>query len=523
MHFASLNLPRGERIKVRGNKEKLTMKKETFRHIFPFFLFLADVVIIFSSFLLAYWVRFYSPLIKIVPVTKGIPPLLFYLFGSIFVVVVWVAVFNAYGLYKSTRPKSAFDEFYLLAKSATLGFLVVLAFTFFYRSTSYSRATLTASWILGMILLCVERRIMAKVERQFMKKGYGVKKAIIVGTGEMGLSLYKKWKGNPQLGYQLIGLIPTQELNSYTPHPNPLPRGERELSESSSLSINQTVNTSGEADKPILGSIDDLSQIIKNNNVELVILALPLSYHQKMMEIILSCEDLKVEFQIVPDMFELMATRAKVLSLDGIPLISLGRTPLEGWNRISKRALDLTISTTGLVLFSPLFALLAILIKLDSKGPAFYRQERLGRDGKRFVQYKFRSMIKNAEEKTGPVFAREDDPRRTKVGVFLRRNNLDELPQLFNVLRGDMSLVGPRPERQFFVDKFKEGIPRYFLRHKVKSGITGWAQVNGLRGNTPIEERTKYDLFYVENWSLAFDIKIVLLTLKDWFSSRNAY
>lgn len=410
-----------------------------------------------------------------------------------------MAVFNAYGLYKSTRPKSAFDEFYLLAKGATLGFLVVLAFTFFYRGTSYSRATLVAAWILGIILLYGERRIMAKLERGFIKRGYGVKKAVIVGTGEMGLSLYRKWKENPQLGYQLIGLV----------------EGEGKYE-------NQT-NPADSVDIPVLGTIDDLSRIIKDENVELVILALPLSYHQRIMEIILSCEDLKVEFQIVPDMVEIMAARAKVVSLDGIPLISLGRTPLEGWNRMVKRSLDITLSSAGLASLSPVFATLAILIKLDSKGAVFYKQERLGRDGKRFVQYKFRSMIENAEEKTGPTFAQDDDPRRTKMGAFLRRNNLDELPQLFNVLKGDMSLVGPRPERKFFVDKFKEGIPRYFLRHKVKSGITGWAQVNGLRGNTSIEERTKYDLFYVENWSLAFDIKILLLTLKDWFSSKKAY
>ena len=475
------------------------MKKETFRHIFPFFLFLTDVIIIFSSFLLAYWVRFYSPLTEIVPVTKGIPPLSFYLYGSIFVVVVWVAVFNTYGLYKSTRPKTAFDEFYLLAKGATLGFLIVLAFTFFYRGTSYSRATLVASWILGIVLLYGERRIMAKLEYLFTKRGYGVKKAIIVGTGEMGLSLYKRWKENPQLGYQLIGLV-----------------------EAGGKPENQT-NLVDCPDIQVLGTINDLSRLIKEENVELVILALPLSYHQRIMEIILGCEDLKVEFQIVPDMFEIMAARAKVVSLDGIPLISLGRTPLEGWNRILKRSLDVTLSYAGLVLLSPVFAILAILIKLDSKGPVFYKQERLGRDGRRFVQYKFRSMIENAEKKTGPVFAQEDDPRRTKIGGYLRKYNLDEFPQLFNVLKGDMSLVGPRPERRFFVDKFKEGIPRYFLRHKVKSGITGWAQVNGLRGNTSIEERTKYDLFYVENWSLAFDIKILLLTLKDWFSSKNAY
>jgi len=378
-------------------------------------------------------------------------------------------------------------------------FELVLAFTFFYRGTSYSRATLVASWILGIILLYVERRIMAKLERLFTKRGYGVKKAIIVGTGQMGLSLHERWKENPQLGFKLIGLV----------------GAGNELEDQN--------NTADSVHLPILGTMNDLSRIIKEESVELVILALPLSYHQRIMDIILSCEDLKVEFQIVPDMFEIMAARAKIVSLDGIPLISLGRTPLEGWNRMLKRFADVVLSAGGLIFLFPVFAVLAISIKLDSRGPVFYKQERLGRDGKRFIHYKFRSMIENAEEKTGPIFATEDDPRRTKVGTFVRKKNLDELPQLLNVLMGDMSLVGPRPERKFFVDKFKEGVPRYFLRHKVKSGITGWAQVNGLRGNTSIEERTKYDLFYVENWSLAFDIKILLLTLKDWFSSKNAY
>jgi exopolysaccharide biosynthesis polyprenyl glycosylphosphotransferase len=472
------------------------MKKESLKHIFPFLLFLADVLVIFSSFILAYWLRFHSPVTKLVPVTKGVPPLSFYLYGSVFVVVVWVAVFNAYGLYKSTRPRTGFDEFYLLAKGATLGFLMILAFTFFYRGTSYSRATLVASWILGMGLLYIERRLMTRLEHSLSKRGYGIRKAVIVGTGETGVSLFRKWSEKPQPGYLLAGLIETE------------------------CEVGNGQDLEG---IPVLGTLDDLWRLIQDQDVGLVILALPLSYHHQIMEIVLNCQDLRVEFQIVPDMLEMMAARAKVVSLDGIPLISVGRTPLEGWNRMLKRSLDLALSSTGLVLLSPVFALLAIMIKLDSAGSVFFRQERLGRDGRRFAQLKFRSMRQDAESKTGPVFATEDDPRRTKIGTILRRYNLDELPQLFNVMRGDMSLVGPRPERQFFVDKFKEGIPRYFLRHKVKSGITGWAQVNGLRGNTSIEERTKYDLFYVENWSLAFDIKILLLTLRDWFSPKNAY
>jgi exopolysaccharide biosynthesis polyprenyl glycosylphosphotransferase len=218
-----------------------------------------------------------------------------------------------------------------------------------------------------------------------------------------------------------------------------------------------------------------------------------------------------------------VALRAGVEDLDGIPVISLAESPIQGWNWVQKRTMDICLSASLLALAAMPFALIAALIKLTSKGSVFYEQERMGLDGKPFTIYKFRSMREDAEKETGPVWANPNDPRRTALGTILRRLSIDELPQLYNVLRGDMSLVGPRPERPNFVQKFKERIPQYMLRHKVKSGMTGWAQVNGWRGNTSIEKRIEHDLYYIENWTLGLDLKILWLTFSEVFLHRHAY
>jgi exopolysaccharide biosynthesis polyprenyl glycosylphosphotransferase len=216
---------------------------------------------------------------------------------------------------------------------------------------------------------------------------------------------------------------------------------------------------------------------------------------------------------VVPDLLQFIALRARLENLDGVPIISLNDVPLRGFNSVLKRGIDVVISSCALAGLSVPFAIIAALIKQTSKGPVFYKQERMGLDGKAFQVYKFRSMYPGAEDETGPIWARDDDPRCTPVGQWLRRMDLDELPQLWNVLRGDMSIVGPRPERPYFVEQFKHRIPQYMLRHKVKAGITGWAQVNGWRGNTSLEKRIEYDLYYIENWSVALDIKIMCLTV----------
>jgi len=344
-------------------------------------------------------------------------------------------------------------------------------------------------WFTSLILIYVARIILTKLETFLMKKGIGAKRTIIVGSREMGGNLYGRLSGRPQMGYQIVKFI--------------------------------CVNGEAQAGNG-WEHLDHLPKIIEQERIDLVLVALPLAYHQKISEMILDCDHLNVEFQIAPDLLELMAVKAQIVSVDRTPFISLGRTPLEGWNRFVKRSFDLACSTSGLIILSPIFLILSLIIKFNSPGPAFYRQERLGRDGKKFLMIKFRSMYTDSE-KDGPKNTSRQDPRRTKVGIILRKLSLDELPQLLNVFKGEMSLVGPRPERPIFVDKFREDIPRYFMRHKVKSGITGWAQVNGLRGDTSLEERTKYDLFYVENWSLGFDIKIILMTLRTLFRQKNAY
>ncbi len=230
-----------------------------------------------------------------------------------------------------------------------------------------------------------------------------------------------------------------------------------------------------------------------------------------------------VDILIVPDILQFVMLRAGLESLDGIPMINLAETPLSGWYAPVKRAADIIFSVLGMLILSPLLAAIAVAIKLSSPGPIIYRQERISLDGTLFEMFKFRSMRTDAEDETGAVWASPDDPRRTRLGAFLRRTSLDELPQLFNILKGQMSFVGPRPERPIFVDQFREKIPRYMLRHKVKCGLTGWAQVNGWRGNTSIEKRIEYDIYYIENWSLSFDLKIVWLTLRNGFVNKHAY
>jgi exopolysaccharide biosynthesis polyprenyl glycosylphosphotransferase len=273
----------------------------------------------------------------------------------------------------------------------------------------------------------------------------------------------------------------------------------------------------------VIGKLAELPDRVREAQADRVFIALPGADHETLLHLIKTCEDLRVDFRMLPDLFEIITTRVSADVIDGIPLVGVRRSQLTGVARVLKRSFDLGVSLVLLVLLSPLMLVLAAVIKLTSLGPIFYRQERVGRDGLVFTVLKFRSMVLDAEAATGPVFTAPDDARRTGVGRFMRRFSLDELPQLINIIRGEMSLVGPRPERPFFVERFSAEIPRYLERHQVQPGVTGWAQVNDLRGDTSIANRTIYDIYYIENWSLVLDIKILLLTMGRVFLHRHAY
>jgi Undecaprenyl-phosphate glucose phosphotransferase len=262
---------------------------------------------------------------------------------------------------------------------------------------------------------------------------------------------------------------------------------------------------------------------VDERGVDTVFLALPLEAHHTMLSVLQEVGRTIADVRVVPDLLQHITFRAGVEDMDGLPVVHLTQVPLTGWMSLVKRTLDIAISASALVALAPLLALIAAAVRLSDRGPVFYRQRRMGLDGRPFDILKFRSMVVDAEERSGPTWASEDDARRTGVGAFLRSWSLDELPQLVNVFRGEMSLVGPRPERPEFVREFKEKFPQYMLRHRVRSGITGWAQVHGWRGNTSLSKRIEYDLYYIENWSLSLDIKILWMTLRHGFRHRNAY
>jgi exopolysaccharide biosynthesis polyprenyl glycosylphosphotransferase len=458
-----------------------------------------DVILLNAAFCTAYWVRFYSPFLGLIPVSKGIPPFSFYLKAFPAATIVFIYMFKLLGSYARRWRYDAMNEFFLLTRGTVAGMIALMALTFLLPSThsqaglKYSRITFMMVFPLVELYLMIGRLLSNAHEKRLFRKSRGKRKIMLIGTGETAARIARHVLHTPSLECEIIGFLTCPPEKS---------------------SASRIVD-------PILGGVEDFPNLIARGGVDEVILTNPGLDHDKVMELIMTCEKNLVQFRHVPDMFEIMTKQVDVVSFDGVPLVGIRHIPLHyPWNRFVKRCSDLVGSAAGLILSSPAVALAAIAIKLDSKGPVFYSQERCGEDGTCFRLYKLRTMAEDAEKDTGPVWATENDPRCTRVGAVLRKYNLDELPQLYNVLRGDMSLVGPRPERPHFVSRFTEDMPKYMIRHAVKSGITGWAQVNGLRGDTNIKARLRYDMYYLENWSILFDLKIILMTL---FARRNAY
>lgn len=440
-----------------------------------------------SAFLLAYLVRFYSGLIPLFH--HEIPPLAWYTGPLWVIVLVFFLFFRAAGLYATRRTFKPWAEVGIIAQGATLASIVLMALSFLYRDASYSRIVVTLAWGVTIVLVIGGRWLLRQGIALWLPQWRRRPRLLIVGTGPTAVHLVERLRG--QGSHELIGAVS-------------LP-GE--------TTVLQGI--------PLLGQQANLKQLLGARVADELVLANAEMPRPQVMDLIMQCEQEMVEFRMVPDLLGLLTTHVGVQNLDGIPLLGLRETPLsDPWNRFAKRTMDLLVASAGLILTAPLWLIIAIAIKRDSPGPIFYIQKRVGQNGQVFRMYKFRTMHPGAEDRTGPVWTTPDDTRRTRVGRILRRWNLDELPQLLNVLKGDMSLVGPRPERPHFVRQFKQDVPRYMARHRIRSGMTGWAQIHGLRGGTSIEERTKYDLYYLENWSVWLDCKIL------WRSSaamQNAY
>jgi len=459
--------------------------------LIPFLTVASDAIAAEAAFLFSYWLRFYSPATRLFPVTKGFPPLEAYVWGSLVAIVVWLFIFKSGGLYGARRAVHPLDEFYNVVKGVTVGLMVVMSATFFYRGFSYSRLVFIFLWICAILLVWIGRLGVLSLEHHLYRRKTNALRVALVGSGALGHAVFERLAKQPELGYSMVGFIGENDLL------------EKEL--------------------PWLGPMDQTAHILRRDRIDVVIATLAEDEAGRLVPLLKMSEGLNVEVFLVPDLVGMMTSRLRLQEIDGLPLLRLKEVPLAGWNGILKRAFDASLAGIGLVALAPVFLVAAIAIRLDSKGSIFYKQKRVGLDGHEFDLIKFRSMHEDAERETGPIWAQRDDPRVTRVGRFLRRFSIDELPQLWNVLKGEMSLVGPRPERPYFIDKFRGEIPRYLDRHRVKSGMTGWAQVNGLRGQAPIEERTKYDIYYIENWSLALDVKIILKTLWAVAFGKDSY
>jgi len=410
---------------------------------------------------------------------------------------VFVVIYFSQQMYQRRRPVTHLDELFKIIIYNTLTMLFTVALlTLLARDFQYHRAFVLLGAGLTIVYDTFGRVVHAQLQWLAQARGIGDDRVLLIGAGEIGQMLLQKITTHPKLGYQVVGVVDAG-------------KSERPLQE---------------LDAPLLGSLVDVPTLIDRYGIDEVIIGLPESSHQDLVNIISLCEREKVGIRVFPDVFQIMASEVTIGDLGGLPLLTIRDVALQGWKLAAKRGMDIIFSAVGLVLISPFMLLTALLVKLDSPGPVFYSQERMGLDARPFKIIKFRSMRHDAET-DGPGWTTPDDPRKTKLGVFMRRFNIDELPQLVNVLVGDMSLVGPRPERPVYVEQFRQIIPRYMDRHREKAGLTGWAQVNGLRGDTSIVERTKYDLWYIENWSIGLDIMILIRTVLQTIfgTNRNAY
>ena len=454
----------------------------------------SDAVLAMWAFILAYIIRFDF---GIIPLWKTRPPIENYTDLLEYVAILTPLAFHVHGVYRLRRGRSRVDDFFGVFVGSIIAVVFGIVATLYVQAyPSIAPTAQTGSfqvarsvWVLFLVLNVFFTYSTRAVVRELLERrwraGIGLKRILIAGAGDLGRLVADRILQHRELGYQVVGFLDDRAGGDHI--------GYRGL--------------------PLLGTLAEVGEIAQRERIDHLYVALPLEDHGKLLDLMEVTSREFIDVKVVPDVLQFIALRARLEDLDGIPIINVNDVPLQGLNAWIKRTIDIVLSAAALAVLALPMAIIALFVRWTSPGPVFYRQERMGLDGRPFAVYKFRSMHSDAEEITGPIWSPQNDPRITPLGKLLRRFDLDELPQFWNVLKGDMSIVGPRPERPFFVEQFKHRIPQYMLRHKVKAGITGWAQVNGWRGNTSLEKRIEYDLYYIENWSVSLDLKIMWLTV----------
>jgi Undecaprenyl-phosphate glucose phosphotransferase len=441
------------------------------------------------SWILAYHIRFDTGLI---PIKNEVPDISLCYGNLLQVLLVAFVAYRMTGQYEITRFRRLREEMASVLRGVGLMGLLVIAVIFGMHSPYESRTTMVVFMVLAFFTISFWRRSTWWAIQELRHLGYNQTFSIIVGSGRVARKTARGLRHAAWMGIKNIGFVEDQPSRWAD-------------------------------DLDILGTVDDLPKLIEKYRISHVFIALPMNRYHEARKVFDVLSQTLAEVRLVADVPEMAALSLTTTNLDGLPIVGLRESPHFGLNIFVKRAMDIALAAIGLVLLSPILALLAILVKLTSPGPIFYRQERCGLNGKPFMMLKFRSMRVDAEQQSGAVWTVKDDPRRTRFGTFIRKTSLDELPQLINVLKGDMSLVGPRPERPVFIQKFQKTIPNYTARHAVKAGITGWAQVNGWRGNTSLRKRIQYDLYYITHWTPWLDVKIMWMTVWQGLIHRNAY
>ncbi len=457
-------------------------------------LVLLDAIVIAAAYWFS-WFLWLSGYVKENDPGIGILSVETYFAALVAIVPGYLILYNTFDLYSSKRTAKTVYEIFNIIKANTVGLLAVMVVLYAINIPDFSRGMVGVFYGINIVAESLMRKSVRYVIRRMRRKGYNVKHILLVGYSRAGEEYINKIKANPEWGYEVCGI-----LDDHVPV-GAVYKGVR-----------------------VTGEIDALHTVLTDNQLDEIGITLSLSDYDRLEAIVKICEKSGVHTKFIPDYNSVIPSRPYLEDLDGLAVVNIRRVPLNNMaNMLIKRLVDIAGAVVAIVLCSPFMLTAAIAVKMTSRGPLIFKQERVGLHNKPFQMYKFRSMEvqSDADEKKG--WTVKNDPRVTKVGRILRSTSIDELPQLFNVLKGDMSMIGPRPERPLFVEKFREEIPRYMIKHQVRPGITGWAQVNGYRGDTSIKKRIEYDLYYIENWSMAFDIKILFLTFFRGFINKNAY